>query len=304
LSLQTTARSGNSRVFKMPTLTVFTPTYNRKKLLKRVYKSLTMQTNDDFMWLITDDGSDDGTREEVESFIKEGLVNIKYIYQENGGKMRAHNRGVIECETPLFVCLDSDDYFTKNAVDDIITEWEKISVNDRIAGIIAHKGTDEVHTLYGARFPDNENTTLKGLYERGFKGETTLVFKTEVIKRYLFPEIPGEKYVPEDYVYDKIDRDHEFVILPRILTVCELVSSGYTDAVERLRRENPTAWFLYYGQRVSNTRMSVLRIKYAAHFLRFEKRAQKQYRKLAGIPLYMRLTGLPFAALLFIRGKL
>ncbi len=288
----------------MCTLTVFTPTYNRRKFLKRVYKSLMMQTNRDFIWLITDDGSNDGTREEVDGFIKENLVNIKYIYQENGGKMRAHNRGVIETDTPLFVCLDSDDYFTKNAVDDILNEWNRIQNEDSYAGFIAHKGTDENHTLYGARFPDNEDTTLKGLYDRGFKGETTIVFKTELLKKNLFPEIPGEKYVPEDYIYDKIDRNHRFVILPRILTICELVSSGYTDAVEKLRRENPGGWLLYYGQRVSNTKMSVLKLKYAAHYLRFEGKAPEPVRKIQEIPFYMRILGVPGAVLLLIRGKL
>ncbi|MBR1875538.1 MAG: glycosyltransferase family 2 protein [Lachnospiraceae bacterium] len=285
-------------------LTVFTPTYNRKKLLKRVYKSLCMQENKDFVWLIVDDGSSDGTKEEAEGFIAEGIIDIRYIYQENGGKMRAHNRGVINCDTPLFVCLDSDDYFTKNAVNDIFMKWEEIRYDDRYAGMIAHKGTDEIHTLYGARFPDNGDTTLKGLYERGFKGETTLCFKTELLKKNLFPEIPEERYVPEDYVYDKIDAGHIYAVIPQVLTVCEIVKGGYTDAVTKLREENPTGWLLYYGQRVSNTKMSVLKIKYASHYLRFEKRAQPLYKKMHPIPLSMRVLGSFGAAALAVRGKL
>ena len=51
----------------MKTLTVFTPTYNRKHTLPRTYESLCRQTSDDFTWLIIDDGSSDGTREWVES---------------------------------------------------------------------------------------------------------------------------------------------------------------------------------------------------------------------------------------------
>ena len=50
----------------MKTLTVFTPTYNRKHTLPRTYESLCRQTSDDFEWLIIDDGSTDGTREWVE----------------------------------------------------------------------------------------------------------------------------------------------------------------------------------------------------------------------------------------------
>ena len=44
-------------------ITVFTPLYNRKDLLPRLYESLTQQTNFDFEWLICDDCSQDGSYE-------------------------------------------------------------------------------------------------------------------------------------------------------------------------------------------------------------------------------------------------
>ncbi len=285
-------------------LTVFTPTYNRITLLKRVYESLCRQSCGDFIWLVGDDGSTDGTQEQVAQWAGEGRLRIRYFRQENGGKMRAHNRGVKECDTPLFVCLDSDDYFTKTAVDDILNTWKEIRSDARYAGIIAHKGSDELHPLYDARFPDHEDTTLSGLYRKGFEGETTLVFRTGLLQKNLFPEIPGEKYVPEDYVYDRIDRNHVFRVLPKILTVCELVSSGYTDRVEALRRENPTGWLLYYGQRARRTPMSVLKIKYASHYLRFENFADRQYTRKASLPLWMRVCGAPGALILALKRKL
>ena len=46
-------------------LTVFTPTYNRRELLTRVYHSLLNQTVKDFEWLIVDDGSTDNTDDAV-----------------------------------------------------------------------------------------------------------------------------------------------------------------------------------------------------------------------------------------------
>ena len=50
--------------------TIFTPTYNRKELLKKLYFSLRNQTFKDFEWLIVDDGSNDGTNELVKDFLK------------------------------------------------------------------------------------------------------------------------------------------------------------------------------------------------------------------------------------------
>ena len=43
-------------------ITIFTPTYNRANLLKRLYESLSHQTCFDFEWLVIDDGSTDDTK--------------------------------------------------------------------------------------------------------------------------------------------------------------------------------------------------------------------------------------------------
>lgn len=296
-------------------LTVFTPTYNRKELLKRVHDSLLRQTSDDFVWLVVDDGSTDDTKSLVDKWIQEGKIDIRYKYCENGGKMRAHNRGVELCDTPYFVCLDSDDYFVDSAVSDLIEAYEnalkefeisdeRIEDNNKeletadvrkeninkelktadvrnenikrdmfgkslagrntLAGIVAHKGKSETKLLTECDFPKGENT-FTGLYEmylNGFRGETTLMFRTDILKQFPFPEIESEKYVPEDYIYDKIDHVCVLSVLDRIITVCEIVSEGYTDSVAKLKSENKRAWQMYYEQRAQITPFSVLKLKH------------------------------------------
>ena len=44
-----------------PLLTVFTPSFNRADCLRHCYESLRRQTCRDFIWLVVDDGSTDGT---------------------------------------------------------------------------------------------------------------------------------------------------------------------------------------------------------------------------------------------------
>lgn len=282
-------------------LTVFTPAYNRRELLKRVYESLLSQTDPSFVWLIVDDGSSDGTGEQVKEWMEEKKISIRYIYQENGGKMRAHNTGVKNCETELFVCLDSDDYFTEDAVRSIRHLWAE-GRNEKVAGIIAHKGESRERVLYGQQFPQVTESTLRGLYRKGFSGETTLVFRTDILKKYLFPEIPGEKYVPEDYIYDKIDSRYTMLVLPEILTVCEIVEQGYTDQAAKLRRENPTGWYLYYEQRARLEAMSVLKIKYISHLICFARKLGKNIREI-DLPKGLLLLGIPGALLLSAAGK-
>ena len=59
-------------------ITIFTPSYNRKKELEKLYKSLLKQDIKDFEWLIYDDGSSDNTKEIVDLLTP---YNIKLILQ-------------------------------------------------------------------------------------------------------------------------------------------------------------------------------------------------------------------------------
>jgi len=252
-------------------ITVFTPTYNRESLLNRVYESLLRQTCHDFLWLIVDDGSTDNTKGLIESFILQGKIEIEYRYFENGGKMRAHNRATENLSTELFLCLDSDDYLVDDAVEKLIKCWDANNTDNRkLAGIISHKGKSETELLSKVDFPKGVNfSTLYGLYLKGFRGETTILFKSDVIAAFPFPEFEGEKYVPEDYVYDKIESGYEYIILPEIITVCELVENGYTDSVKALKENNKTGFYMYYKQRAEITPVSILKVKYLGFFVKF-----------------------------------
>lgn len=282
-------------------LTVFTPTYNRKELLKRTYESMLRQSCKDFEWLIVDDGSSDNTREEVEGWIKDNLITIRYYYRENGGKMRAHNMGVELAKCPLFVCVDSDDFLTDDAVALLIENYEaykKKYPDKNIGGVVCHKGKSATELLSDCDFPEVEISTLYGLYLKGFKGETTLMFETDILKKFPFPEIDGEKYVPEDYIYDKIDSVCVLAVVPRIVTVCELVEEGYTDSVARLKTENKIAWYLYYEQRARITPFGVLKIKYLGRYVIFAHRTKQSVFANKSIGIADKLLGYCMAAFL------
>ena len=287
-----------------PILTVFTPAYNRARKLERAYKSLKRQSEKSFCWLIVDDGSTDNTEETVQSFINEDLVNIKYIKQANGGKMRAHNRGVTECNTELFICLDSDDYLPDTAIGDILEAWKDIETNDEYAGIIAYKGEENGAPIYGNYFPDVTDCSFRELYQKGFRGETTLIFRTELLKEHLFPEIEGEKYIPEDVVYDRIDEGHIFKIMPKVLTICELVKEGYTDRALELRAEAPAGWYIYYYQRALSWPVSAVKYKFVSHYLRFRPHVDKKYRDEYKLPPHLLVPGIPGWIILAIKRKL
>ena len=94
-------------------ITVFTPSYNRKKELSILYSSLLNQEKDIFEWLIIDDGSSDDTKEYITKLKKEAKIKINYIYKENGGKQSAYNVGLSNAKGDIFLCIDSDDIYSE-----------------------------------------------------------------------------------------------------------------------------------------------------------------------------------------------
>lgn len=201
----------------MKTLTVFTPTFNRKHTICRTFDSLCRQTSCDFEWLIVDDGSSDGTREWVKSLgeivSSEGVafdwmgcslstvdlnhfvvlskdnhlgkpLRIEYIYKPNGGLYSGYNTAYATIQTELCVCIDSDDYMPDDAVDKIISLWKEKGSNC-YCGIL---GLDfDIHTMtpIGGFFPEQmkEGNMLEIESNHLHSGDTKQVMRTELMKK-------------------------------------------------------------------------------------------------------------------------
>lgn len=232
-------------------ITVFTPTYNRAYILERCYLSLKNQTYKDFTWLIVDDGSTDETEKIINKWKNEANIKIIYYKKNNGGKSSAHNLGVKKTETDLFVCVDSDDYLVETAIEKILKLWNEYGNNSSISGIVALKGHNANEPMK-SYMPNNiKQAKLFHLYFKyGFKGETMLVYKTEILKQYMFPKIDGEKFVPEAYIYDKIDKSYDLILMNEVLYVCDYLEDGYSKNVKKIISENPKGYALFYRDRL------------------------------------------------------
>ena len=231
-------------------ITVFTPAYNRAKELVRLYDSLLTQDYTDFEWLIVDDGSADNTKEVVDGMINEGKINIRYIFQENRGKSMAVNHGIDEAAGDMFFCIDSDDFFLPNVLARVAAECEKIKDDPTIAGLgflHYHVGNTDV---VGTALPtDGMVDTSYNVYNKhGVTGDKQLVFKTSVMREYKFPEYPGEKFVPEVLIYNRISQRYKMVFFNTPIVYKEYLASGYTAGYFRLCKRNPKAQCLYYQE--------------------------------------------------------
>jgi glycosyltransferase involved in cell wall biosynthesis len=231
------------------TLTIFTPTYNRAFCLGNLYNSLVAQSNKDFEWLIIDDGSTDNTSELVKQWQTEGNIKIRYYFQQNAGKSQAHNCGVEMTTTELFVCVDSDDALTPDAVESILQKWQ--NVGRGVIGILAYKVDKKTNVSVTQISPLISKASLYDAYEYyGMKGDTMLCYKTDIIKRCKFPLFDNERFVPEAYLYDYLDQFGKLAILHKGIYLCEYLEGGYTRNMAKLLKNNPKGYFAFINQRL------------------------------------------------------
>ncbi len=226
-------------------ITIFTPTYNRAHLLPRLYESLKRQTYKGLVWLVVDDGSTDDTQSLIDTWQKDGVISIIYVKQENAGKMKAHNRGVRECQTELFMCLDSDDYLSDDCIERTYEHWREFKVNPKVCGLVAYK---QMIGRTPSFFPNIVFSTLHQIYKT-YIGETALAFRTSILKQFPFPEIEGEKFIGEGIVYDKLDQQYVLAVIPEYWMLCEYQEGGYTDNALRVLVDNPKGWALNAKQK-------------------------------------------------------
>ncbi|EJT6142695.1 glycosyltransferase family 2 protein [Clostridium perfringens] len=215
----------------MKSLTVFTPTYNRKTYLYKCYDSLCKQNNKDFEWLIIDDGSTDGTSELVEKWIKSNdEFKIRYIYKENGGLHTAYNVAIENINTELAMCIDSDDYVFDNAIDKILKFWER-NRNDNIAGIV---GLDcyENGDIIGDLLPKKKSINLIDLLVGKYKinnGDRKIVVRTNLYKSVApMKSFNNEKNFNPHYMHLLISKQYNFLVFNERLCVVEYQADGMT----------------------------------------------------------------------------
>ena len=199
------------------------------------------QTCKDFIWLVIDDGSSDGTEGEVRKWQEETSdFEIRYVYKKNGGMHTAHNEAYRRIDTKLNVCIDSDDLLAPDAVRQILAKWETVEERADLAGIIA-LDADLDGKVIGRGFPkEMQETTVHGYYTGGGLGDKKLIYRTEVINR--FPEYPvfeGEKYVSLAYKYRLIDQEYKMAVLPEIVCYVDYQPDGSTNSMIRQYLKNP-----------------------------------------------------------------
>lgn len=229
----------------MKPITVFTPTYNRADLLSRCYESMRSQTNKNFIWMVIDDGSTDNTRGLVQGWIHETEdIEIEYYYKENGGLHTAYNEAIAHLETPLCVCIDSDDWMPVDAIEKILTFWDA-NGSDEVAGIVGLDFTEDGKVI-GDLLPDQKTINLIDLLVGKYpivNGDRTNVIRTALYKKYAPMKVfPGEKNFNPHYMHLQISQEYDFLVLNENLRFVEYQAGGMSNSMLKQYRNSPNSF--------------------------------------------------------------
>ncbi|MCB2339589.1 glycosyltransferase family 2 protein [Clostridium estertheticum] len=250
-------------------LTVVTPTYNRGDVLNKCYESLCAQTDSRLVWLIVDDGSTDNTYDIVSRWKSENKISIEYYKQENAGKPQALNKAISVCNTKLFFCVDSDDFLSSDAVESIYTAWKEAESHNCI-GIVCPRFPTEIKGYEKQKIEFNMDVhmcTFSNLYNKyKFTGETGLIYKTDIIKKYPFPKFYNEKFIPEYCLYIQADNDGLLFLLNNPIYKYAYLEDGYTRNNSNLIRNNPNGYIWNAHVVINNSKYFSERLKFAAKY--------------------------------------
>ena len=236
----------------IPTLTIYTPTYNRGHLLTRVYESLCQQTCKDFEWLVIDDGSTDETRKIVNEWMRENKISITYLYKENGGVHTARDLAFRSCKTELITSCDSDDWLTSDAVEEWLKCWNNRG-EGTFYGIFMVVETEDGKRIT-KNFPKVQSATYQEFaYKYNCTDDKHSLFRTDVVAALPpFPVFEGEKLVGEGYKWIQLPEDGKFILMDKVTYICERQETGYVRSASESRFLNPNGFRALRKQLIIN----------------------------------------------------
>lgn len=260
-------------------VSIITPTYNREKLLRKAYESLINQSDNSFEWIIVDDGSKDNTKQEVQKFIDENKIDIKYIEKENGGKHTAVNKGVENVTGELILILDSDDILMPDAVKTIINDWVKYKDNEKIAGLVYLRKLINGKEDDKLPFSPYISNHIQCRYNEGHFADRAEVYRTDIMRRFKFPVYGNERFLSEAIVWNKIALEYDTVYIDEYIYESEYQDGGLTASSQSLRIRNPIGAMENYRIMMKKPFSFKLRVKYSILYNTFSNFAKVSFKE-------------------------
>lgn len=232
-------------------LTIFTPVYNRANHIGKCYESMTRQKNQNFVWIIVDDGSTDALEDVVKPWLEISSdsgdptrFRIEFYQKDNGGMYTAYNLALSHVKTDYWVCIDSDDWLADNAVDIIYRAIRHSeSKNMEISGFVG-LDAEQDGKICGGQFPRVRTASLMDLkFRYKHRGDIKVVYRTAASAPFLpMPEIRGEKYFNPYYIMLQMDREAPLLVINQVLCIVDYQPDGMSANIFRQYEDSPISF--------------------------------------------------------------
>lgn len=123
-----------------PMVSVMIPAWNERVGIIDTIKSILLSTYRKIEIVVVNDGSTDDSDKIIKSFLSEYQetkkdIEIKYCYQENGGKGRALNTAIDMASGDILMTIDADCYVDANAVREFVEEFKNPKVMAAVGNV-------------------------------------------------------------------------------------------------------------------------------------------------------------------------
>jgi len=169
---------------KKKLVSVYIPTHNRLKLLKRSVCSVITQTYENIQLIVVNDGSTDGTREYLDSLV-ESEPQVKVIHNKKPkGACHARNLAIKSADGFFVTGLDDDDFFLPERIEEFVADWwEKENCFALFSSYSVIHNNTSISSYKRVR-----NPSLKKHFLRNGIGNQVFSTKENYIKSGLFDE--------------------------------------------------------------------------------------------------------------------
>lgn len=289
-------------------ITIFTPTYNRAYTIHHLYNSLLRQSNFDFEWLVIDDGSIDNTEELVNDWIaKTHQFKIRYYKTANGGKPRAINKALELANTPYIFIMDSDDYFTDDALAFLSARIPELEESNELVGLGVMRGSDKRKPLGKPLFLNHNFIDASNLERKkyGLDFDCNELYKVEVLKKYPFVVWEGENFSPEEIVLNEMAlQGYKVRWYNKVGVISEYLDDGLTVNSFGLIQKNPMGYAMLFNHQLKYKK--TFKEKFVAAYLMicYIILGENITYLAKSNNLFVTLLALPFGVVVAIRRKM
>lgn len=202
-----------------PLVTVIIPIYNVEKYLNKCIESVVAQTYSNLEIILINDGSTDDSKNIIEKWTKKDK-RIVYIYQKNQGLSAARNSGLDVARGDWIAFVDSDDFISKNYIQEMI----QVATSDMTDLVIC-----QINKTIGNKISSITSSSQMGEYnsQQFWKlffekksDEALVVAWNKLYSKKIFNNLRYKRGIineDEQILYSVIKRCRRIVIIPQAL---------------------------------------------------------------------------------------